>query len=52
VFAGIFGVTLGGDELTARILAGGACIVAAMYVVELAPRLTRGAVAPEQARPG
>jgi drug/metabolite transporter (DMT)-like permease len=51
VFAGIFGVTLGGDELTARILAGGACIVAAMYVVELAPRLTRGPVAPEQARP-
>lgn len=38
VFAGIFGVTLGGDQLTARILAGGACVVAAMYIVELAPR--------------
>lgn len=41
VFAGIFGVTIGGDTLTARILAGGLCIVAAMYVVELAPRLSR-----------
>jgi len=38
VFAGIFGVTLGGDTLTARILVGGVCIVAAMYVVELGPR--------------
>ena len=37
VFAGIFGFTLGGDVLTARIVAGGVCIVAAMYVVELAP---------------
>ncbi len=37
VFAGIFGVTVGGDTLTPRIIAGGACIVAAMYVVELAP---------------
>jgi drug/metabolite transporter (DMT)-like permease len=42
VFAGIFGVTLGGDTLTGRILAGGACIVAAMYVVELGPRVGRG----------
>ncbi|MDH3959468.1 MAG: DMT family transporter [Actinomycetota bacterium] len=39
VFAGIFGFTLGGDELTARIVAGGLCIVAAMYVVELGPRM-------------
>jgi drug/metabolite transporter (DMT)-like permease len=38
VFAGIFGVTLGGDDLTARTVAGGLCIVAAMYVVELGPR--------------
>jgi drug/metabolite transporter (DMT)-like permease len=38
VFAGIFGVTLGGDQLTARIVAGGVCVVAAMYVVELGPR--------------
>ncbi len=42
VFAGIFGVTVGGDTLTTRILAGGLCIVAAMYVVELGPRLGRG----------
>lgn len=42
VFAGIFGVTVGGDALTARILAGGLCIVAAMYVVELGPRIGRG----------
>ena len=39
VFAGIFGVTVGGDQLTVRILAGGACIVAAMYLVELGPRV-------------
>ncbi len=39
VFAGVFGVTVGGDELTARILVGGLCIVAAMYLVELGPRL-------------
>ncbi len=42
VFAGIFGVTVGGDTLTGRILAGGLCIVAAMYVVELGPRVGRG----------
>ncbi len=42
VFAGIFGVTVGGDELTTRILAGGLFIVAAMYVVELGPRFGRG----------
>jgi drug/metabolite transporter (DMT)-like permease len=42
VFAGIFGVTVGGDTLTARILAGGLCIVAAMYIVELGPRVGRG----------
>ena len=43
VFAGIFGVTVGGDQLTARILAGGVCIVAAMYVVELGPRIRQPA---------
>jgi drug/metabolite transporter (DMT)-like permease len=43
VFAGIFGVWIGGDELTTRILAGGLCIVAAMYLVELGPRLRRTA---------
>lgn len=41
VFAGIFGVWIGGDELTGRILVGGLCIVAAMYLVELGPRLSR-----------
>lgn len=40
VFAGIFGVTIGGDDVTARILVGGGCIVAAMYTVELAPRVS------------
>ncbi len=40
VFAGVFGVLVGGDQLTARVAAGGLCIVAAMYVVELAPRLS------------
>jgi drug/metabolite transporter (DMT)-like permease len=40
VFAGIFGVTIGGDQLTGRILMGGMCILAAMYLVELGPRLT------------
>lgn len=43
VFAGIVGVTVGGDQLTARILLGGLFIVAAMYVVELGPRISRRA---------
>lgn len=38
VFAGVFGITIGGDPLTIRIVLGGLAIVAAMYVVELAPR--------------
>lgn len=38
VFAGVFGVTVGGDTLTTRVLLGGLCIIAAMYVVELGPR--------------
>ncbi len=46
VFAGIFGVTVGGDELTTRILAGGLCIVAAMYVVELGPRSDAASAGP------
>ena len=41
VFAGIFGVTLGGDQLTGRILAGGICIVAAMYLTEFGARIGR-----------
>ncbi len=43
VFAGFFGVWIGGDELTGRILLGGMCIMAAMYLVEFAPRLSRSA---------
>ena len=38
VFAGIFGVLLAGDEVTARTVVGGLCILAAMLLVELAPR--------------
>ncbi|MCI0686646.1 MAG: DMT family transporter [Sporichthyaceae bacterium] len=38
VFAGLFGVLLGGDELTVRILLGGALVLSAMYLVELGPR--------------
>lgn len=38
VFAGIFGVALAGDEITLRMAAGGVLILAAMYVIELAPR--------------
>mgnify|MGYP001074521260 CR=1 FL=1 len=40
VFAGIFGVTVGGDTLTGRILAGGLCIVAAMTDPKAEPRYT------------
>lgn len=38
VFAGVFGVAIGGDALTWRIVAGGVLILLAMYVVELAPQ--------------
>ena len=38
VFAGLFGVLVGGDVLTPRILIGGAFVVGAMYLVELGPR--------------
>lgn len=38
VFAGLFGVLVGGDNLTARIVVGGTLVVAAMYLVELGPR--------------
>lgn len=37
VFAALFAVALGGEHLTWRMLAGGALVIAAMYVVELAP---------------
>jgi drug/metabolite transporter (DMT)-like permease len=35
VFAAFFAVWLGGESLTARMLVGGACVMAAMYLVEL-----------------
>lgn len=38
VFAGITAVALAGERLGPRTLAGAACVVAAMYLVELAPR--------------
>jgi drug/metabolite transporter (DMT)-like permease len=38
VFAGLFGVLVGGDNLTVRIIVGGTLVVAAMYIVELGPR--------------
>jgi drug/metabolite transporter (DMT)-like permease len=41
VFASGFAVLFGGETLTVRMLAGGACVVAAMYLVELAPRRRR-----------
>jgi drug/metabolite transporter (DMT)-like permease len=38
VFAAFFAVTLGGESFTARMLAGGALVLAAMLLVELVPR--------------
>jgi drug/metabolite transporter (DMT)-like permease len=38
VFAGIFGVAIGGDSLSARIIIGAALVLVAMYAVELGPR--------------
>jgi drug/metabolite transporter (DMT)-like permease len=38
VFAGVFGVAVGGDELTARTVLGALLVLAAMYLVELGPR--------------
>ena len=38
VWAGLFAVLLGGEVLGARVLVGGAMVLAAMYLVELAPR--------------
>ena len=47
VFAAGFAVALGGELLTWRMVAGGVLVLAAMYVVELAPR--RGGVMPAEA---
>ena len=41
VFAGVFGVAVGGDHLRSRTIAGALLVLAAMYLVELGPR--RGA---------
>lgn len=38
VFAAFFAVLLGGESLTARMLVGGAMVLAAMLIVELVPR--------------
>ncbi|MBN1368236.1 MAG: DMT family transporter [Dehalococcoidales bacterium] len=37
VFAGVFGVWLGGNELTVRIICGFVCVLAAMLIVQLKP---------------
>jgi drug/metabolite transporter (DMT)-like permease len=47
VFAAGFAVALGGEVLTWRMVAGGVLVLAAMYVVELAPR--KGGEAPAEA---
>lgn len=44
LFAGIFGVTVGGDRLGPRIVIGGVLVLAAMYTVELGPRRSRDAL--------
>jgi drug/metabolite transporter (DMT)-like permease len=49
VWAGVTGVLVAGDRVTARFLVGAALVLAAMYLVELAPRRGpsgTGAVAP------
>jgi drug/metabolite transporter (DMT)-like permease len=38
VFAGVFGVAIGGDDLTARVVIGALLVLAAMFLVELGPR--------------
>ena len=38
VFASLFAVWLGGEDVTARLLVGGSLVLAAMLAVELAPR--------------
>jgi drug/metabolite transporter (DMT)-like permease len=44
VFAGIFGVALGGDSLGPRTIAGAVLVLVAMYAVELGPRHGEDAV--------
>ena len=38
VFAGVFGVAIGGDDLGVRTVVGALLVLAAMYIVELGPR--------------
>jgi drug/metabolite transporter (DMT)-like permease len=38
VFAGLFGVAVGGDHLGVRTILGALCVVGAMLMVESAPR--------------
>jgi drug/metabolite transporter (DMT)-like permease len=40
VWAALFAVTLGGESITLRMIIGGLAILTAMYLVELAPRLS------------
>jgi drug/metabolite transporter (DMT)-like permease len=56
VWAAGFAVALGGERITARMIIGGLAILAAMYLVEVAPRMRRrrsglGAPADEQKEP-
>jgi drug/metabolite transporter (DMT)-like permease len=51
VFASAFAVTLGDERLTARMLVGGAMVLAAMYLVELGPRDGAEAQAPHLTAP-
>ena len=43
VFAGLFGVTFGGDSLSLRVVIGALLVLAAMYTVELGPRKSEDA---------
>jgi drug/metabolite transporter (DMT)-like permease len=43
VFAGFFGVAIGGDSLSGRVIAGALLVLAAMYLVELGPRHSQDA---------
>ncbi len=40
VFAGLFAVVIGGNQLTVRTLGGAACILAAMLIINLKPSLS------------
>jgi drug/metabolite transporter (DMT)-like permease len=38
VFAGVFGVFIGGNQLTPQIIAGAVCVLAAMFIVQIKPK--------------